>query len=114
MRWVSTVGVVAILGTALFAAEEKTRAFKFKKDDLGKVPAGWTAAKTGTGEGSVWKLVADDTAPSKTGLVLAQTAESPNNVFNLCVADDTKYKDVELSVSFKAVAGDEDQGGGFV
>ncbi len=114
MRWVSTVGVVAILSTALFAAEEKTRAFKFKKDDLGKVPTGWKAAKTGTGEGSVWKVVADDTAPSKTGLVLAQTAESPNGLFNICVADDTKYKDVEISVAFKAIKGKLDQGGGLV
>ena len=114
MKWVSTVSVVAILGTALIAGEEKTRAFKFKKDDLGKVPAGWKADKTGTGEGSVWKLVADDTAPSKTGLVLAQTAESPNGLFNICVAEDTKYKNVAISVAFKAIKGKLDQGGGIV
>src|SRR5437667_322797 len=114
MRWLSTVGVVAVLGTALFAAEEKTRAFKFKKDDVGKVPAGWKAEKTGTGEGSVWKVVADDTAPSKTGLVLAQTAESPGPLFNLCVLDHSKARDVEIRVAFKAVRGKLDQGGGIV
>src|SRR4029077_8517793 len=70
--------------------------------------------KTGEGEGSVWKVVEDDTAPSKSGYVLAQTAESPNAVFNVCVAEDTKYKDVELTVSFKPIAGKNDQGGGFV
>jgi hypothetical protein len=58
--------------------------------------------------------VADETAPSRSGYVLAQTAKSPGGVFNICVAEDTRYKDVELSVSFKAVAGDSDQGGGFV
>jgi hypothetical protein len=46
--------------------------------------------------------------------VLAQTAESPNNLFNICVAEDTNYRDVELSVSFKPIAGKNDQGGGFV
>lgn len=114
MRWLHTVGVVAILGTVLCAAEEKTRVFKFKKDDVGKVPTGWKAEKTGTGEGSIWKVTTDDTAPSKTGLVLAQTAESPNGLFNICVADDTKYKDVEISVAFKANKGKLDQGGGLV
>ena len=67
-----------------------------------------------TGEGSVWKVVADETAPSKSGFALAQTAASPGSVFNLCVLPDGKYKDVELTVAFKAVKGDADQGGGFV
>src|SRR5262249_13201271 len=60
------------------------------------------------------KVVADDTAPSKSGFVLAQTAESPSAVFNLCVADDTRYKDVEVSIAFKAIQGKNDQGGGIV
>ena len=114
MRWTTLVALIAVAGTALWAAEGKERAFKFSKDDLGKVPTGWKAEKTGKGEGSAWKLVADDTAPSKSGLALAQTAKSPGGVFNICVAEDTKYQDVELYVSFKAVAGDSDQGGGFV
>jgi hypothetical protein len=109
--------VVALgaLAIAVARAEEsKERAFKFNKDDVGKVPAGWKAEQTGKGEASVWKVVADETAPSKSGYVLAQTAKGPNAVFNLCVVQDSKYKDVELSVAFKAVAGELDQGGGFV
>jgi hypothetical protein len=88
--------------------------FAFSKSDLGKVPSGWKVEQTGKGEGSVWKVVEDDTAPSKTGYVLAQTAKSPGAVFNICVAEETRYKDFSLSVSFKAVAGEKDQGGGFV
>src|SRR5947208_16372987 len=113
MRRTTVVALVALAGTALWAGEGKERAFKFDKDDVGKVPAGWKAEKTGKGEGSVWKVVEDASAPSKTGVVLAQTAESPGGVFNICVAEDSNYKDVELSVSFKAVAGKKDQGGGF-
>jgi hypothetical protein len=108
------VAVLALSGTALWAAAENERTIRFAKDDLGKVPKGWKAEKTGKGEGSVWKVVEDDTAPSKTGYALAQTAESPGNVFNVCVVQDSKYKDVDLSVAFKAVAGQRDQGGGFV
>ena len=113
MRWTTVVALVALASAAAWAAEGKERAFKFSKDDVGKVPTGWKAEKTGKGEGSVWKVVADETAPSKSGYVLAQTAKSPGGVFNICVAEDTKYKDVDLSVSFKAVAGERDQGGGF-
>lgn len=114
MRWTSVVVLVTLLGVAVWSDEGKERVFKFSKDDLSKVPLGWKAEKTGKGEGSVWKVVADDAAPSKNGYVLAQTAESPNVIFNICVAEDTSYKDVELSVSFKAIAGKNDQGGGFV
>jgi hypothetical protein len=98
----------------LSAADEKTGTVRFNKSDVGKVPAGWTVAKTGSGEGSVCKVIEDEGAPSKSGCVLAQVAESLNNVFNLCVKDDGTYKDVELMVDFKARAGKSDQGGGFV
>ncbi len=114
MRWLILMVAVLLLGTVLMAAEGKGRSIKFSKDDAGKVPTGWKADKTGTGEGSIWKVIADDTAPSKTGYVLAQTAESPGAMFNLCVADDTSFKDLEASVAFKAVAGKKDQGGGLV
>jgi hypothetical protein len=114
MRWTTVVALAALAGAAGWADEGKVRAFRFGKGDAGKLPAGWKAEKTGKGEGSVWKVVADRTAPSRSGYVLAQTARSPNAVFNLCVAQDTSYKDVELTVSFKAVAGKNDQGGGFV
>jgi hypothetical protein len=114
MRRAFVVSLVALVGAALWADAGKDRTFKFSKDDVGKVPTGWKAEKTGKGEGSVWKVVVDETAPSKSGYVLAQTAKSPGGVFNICVAEDTNYKDVELSVSFKAVAGERDQGGGFV
>jgi hypothetical protein len=114
MRWATAFVLIGLAGATLCAEEGKVRAFKFSKDDVGKVPTGWKAEKTGKGEGSIWKIVADDTAPSGSGYVLAQTAQSPNALFNICVAQDTNYRDVELSVAFKAVAGENDQGGGFV
>jgi Domain of Unknown Function (DUF1080) len=115
LRWI----VVAVLGQCCLTAlagspEKKPREFRFAKDDLGKVPAGWKAEQTGKGEGSVWKVIADPTAPSRSGFALAQTAASPRSMFNLCIAQDTTYLNVELSVAFKAIKGDEDQGGGLV
>jgi hypothetical protein len=110
-RW--SLAVVALLATTLLAADEKAPALKLSKDDVGKVPAGWKAAQTGKGK-SVWKVVADDTAPSKTGFVLAQTTDDPDALFNLCVAQEGSFKDLEASVTFKAMAGKKDQGGGLV
>lgn len=114
--------IKALLGTALVvmwapllqAGEGKIQRFQFSKDEVGKAPKGWLVTQTHKGKGSIWKIVKDDTAPSKTGLVLAQTAASPSKVFNLCVAKNTKYRDVEVSVAFKAMRGEKDQGGGIV
>jgi hypothetical protein len=114
MRWLSLVVAVALIGPAGAAAEDKARALRFDKDDVGKAPTGWTVDRTGKGEGSVWVVVADKTAPSGTGRALAQTAEGPGPLFNLCVVNDSNVKDVEVSVAFKAVRGKRDQGGGIV
>ena len=115
MHWIDVLAAAALAGAALAGAEGDAPRFRFGKDDVGKVPAGWKADKTGKGEGSVWKVVADDTAPSKGGYALAQTAEGPNALFNLCVAEEgPSLKDVEIAVAFKAVRGKHDQGGGLV
>ncbi len=105
--------VIAFLLLTGFAAAADPKPFQqdFEDAKVGDVPKGWTVAKTGTGEGSVWKAVEDMTAP-KGAKVLAQVGESPNALFNLCVANDTSFVDVELSVAFKAVKGEDDQGGG--
>lgn len=79
---------------------------------VGELPKGWVAAKTGEGPGSVWRVVEDATAP-KGAKVLAQTSDKgPDGLFNLCVAENASYKDIELTVAFKAIAGKVDRGGG--
>jgi hypothetical protein len=106
--------LLLVASAAVGATADEPKAVTFGKADLGKVPAGWKAAQTGKGEGSIWKVVEDKTAPSKSGFALAQTAESPGAVFNLCVSEGTSFKDVEVSVAFKANAGKKDRGGGVV
>ena len=78
---------------------------------VGELPKGWAAAKTGEGPGSVWKVVMDTDGKR----VLAQTSDQgPNRFFNLCVAENTRFTDIDLTVAFKAMAGKLDQGGGLV
>ncbi|MCI0639960.1 MAG: DUF1080 domain-containing protein [Gemmataceae bacterium] len=93
-------------------SSDKSASWDFKDASVGKLPGGWTAAQTGKGEGSFWQIVAAKDAPGGAGKALAQSAKSPAAMFNLCVADKTRFKDVDLTVSYKAMAGEIDQGGG--
>ena len=80
--------LAAAAASAAYAAEP----FRLSLENvpIGELPPGWTAAKTGEGPGSVWKVVEDATAPAG-GKALAQTsAEGPKKLFNLCVADKTQ------------------------
>ena len=45
----------AVLLLLVFAAGDKPREITFAKGDVDKLPAGWTTAKTGEGEGSIGK-----------------------------------------------------------
>lgn len=96
------------------AIQGETRTFSFAPADEGNVPSGWNVEQTGKGEGSAWQVLADGSSASDTGYVLAQTAKSPRSMFNLCVVEDSLYRDVQLTVAFKAVEGEVDQGGGLV
>jgi hypothetical protein len=107
--------VVIALGAFLLGADapaEDSKSLSFKDAELGELPKGWTAAKTGKGEGSVWKVVVDEDSPDGGRAIAQVSADGPRPLFNLCVADRPKLADVDLTLSFKAVAGKIDQGGG--
>ncbi|MEI7687138.1 MAG: hypothetical protein WCL32_19135 [Planctomycetota bacterium] len=111
----TSIGLGIAFGMACcgIGVAQEIKSFSFKGTDQGKVPGGWKAGQTGMGTGSVWKVVADSTVPSKSGFALAQTAEGAN-IFNLCVAEDSKFNNGDISVAFKAIKGVSDQGGGLV
>lgn len=106
--------VAFVLTAVLLLAADEPQGVNWTFEDakVGQLPEGWSEAKTGEGPGSVWKVVTDKTAP-KGPNVLAQTcSDGPNSLFNLCVLDEVTHADVDITVSFKAVAGEIDQGGG--
>ena len=86
--------------------------WNFEDAAVGKLPQGWSTAKTGTGPGSVWKVIEDKTAPKGPKVLAQVSSEGPKPLFNLCVADKTSFKDLDLSVSVQGVKGKIDQGGG--
>jgi hypothetical protein len=98
----------AVLG---FAFAEGTK-WTFEDQTADRPPAEWTVAKTGEGPGSVWRIVEDPTAPDGAKVLAQTSSEGPRPLFNLCVADEKKLVDLDLTVSLKAVEGEIDQGGG--
>ncbi len=90
------------------------RAWNFDHDASGGSPSGFTAVLTGHGAIGHWEVRSDPTAPSPPN-VLAQTSQDKTDYrFPLAIAEGTSYKDLALSVKFKAVSGAVDQGAGLV
>jgi hypothetical protein len=101
--WSLWAVVVLLAAGAAFAEEGSKRIWTFEDDAPGATPKGFIA---GAGE---WKVVETDE-----GKALAQSARNEDPVFNVALADDTRVKDLDLSVRIKAVAGELDQGGGLI
>lgn len=103
--------VIAISGillmTTILAAEIGKMVWNFDADKINN------PASDFSNEAGEWKVVSDTAAPSIPN-VLAQQAKSPGSIFNLTLIKDTHYKDVDISVKMKAIAGEVDQGGGAV
>jgi len=106
MRSILAIIAVVLLATGLAAQEEK-KSWSFDADNAGTIANGFI---NNVGE---WKVVADLTAPSSPN-VLGQLAKNSGSTFNITLVSDTNYKDLEISVKMKAIAGKEDQGGGLV
>jgi hypothetical protein len=103
MRVLSVMVGVLLMGFAAQARDAAKKTWTFENDSPGAVPKGFSPA---VGE---WVVVTTDE-----GKVLAQSARNANPVFNIVLVDDTKARDVDVSVKVKALAGEFDQGGGLV
>lgn len=95
-------------------AQSGQRTWNFDKDAPGKAPEGFTSALTGRGTIGQWVVTQETTAPSAPN-VLAQTSQDKTDYrFPLAIAEETSYKDLVLSVKFKAISGTVDQGAGLI
>jgi hypothetical protein len=103
--------IFTVLGLLLLvsglAAKDIEQIWTFDKEKTDILPQGFTNEK------GDWKIIADPSAPSKPN-ALAQSAKNSGSTFNLIFCQGVNFKNVELSVMMKAVAGQEDQGGGLV
>jgi hypothetical protein len=104
LAWVALVSGCSLVTTA---EDEKEKSWNFETDRAGAPPAGFEVA---VGD---WKIQKDPTAPSKDNVV-AQHAKNSRPTFNVLLARHTSYRDVDMAVKMRAIAGEIDQGGGVV
>jgi hypothetical protein len=88
--------------------------YKFDSDQAGQMPAKFHSARTGQGSESTWAVMSDPSAPSKPNVVAQTSTDKTDYRFPLLIADDGSFRDLDISVKFKAVAGSVDQAGGLV
>ena len=88
--------------------------YNFDSDPVGQLPANFHSARTGQGSESKWAVMADPTAPSKPNVVAQTSTDTTDYRFPLLIADEASFRDLEISVKFKAVSGRVDQAGGLV
>jgi hypothetical protein len=101
--------VVVVPMVAQTAASPRSGEFQtkktwdFEKDDPGKIAKGFS------NEVGQWEVAKDGVKQ-----VLYQSAKNEDATFNVALVEGTSYKDLDLSVKLRAVAGEIDRGGGVV
>ena len=97
--------------------------WNFDKVPFGKLPAGWKVDATNQkGSLPIWKVTKDTTAPSgKRVLTMTNPSHTSGSIFNIFSStfniiwtDTPSFLNGEIDVRFKALKGDEDQGGGVI
>jgi len=87
--------------------------WSFDKNWVGSVPKGWKPAETaGRGTPAKWQVVYNKDAASGSKVVAITANENHGQTFNLLIAQNTSYRSLNIRVMLKALAGEEDQGGG--
>lgn len=85
----------------------------FDGDFPDRVPPGWSVRQTNPTESlATWAVVADKSAPSRPNVMALTETRNYDARFNLAIAEDSSFQDLDLTVRVKAVTGEEDQGGG--
>ncbi len=91
-----------------------TLSYNFDQETAGAMPAKFHAARTGQGSEGKWAVTTDPTAPSKPNVVAQTSTDKTDYRFPLLISDEGTFKDLELTVKFKAVAGEVDRAAGLV
>lgn len=87
--------------------------WSFDEHEPGAAPERWTIAQTNPSEQlAEWRVLADDSAPSDGRVLACARTANRGHTFNLALAEDGSFGDLLLTVSVKALSGEEDQGGG--
>ncbi len=88
--------------------QKRDTVISFQNETETTVPKGFKVGNTCSKEAK-WNIIND--AGNK---VVAQQAKNESDCFNILALDNLLYKNFTLTVKIKAIAGEEDQGGGLV
>lgn len=88
--------------------------YNFDGDPVDKLPARFYTALTGQGATGLWVVKADPSAPSQPNVLAQLSTDKTDYRFPLAIADEGSFKDLALSVKFKAVSGNVDRAAGMV
>jgi hypothetical protein len=82
--------------------------FQFDNSSQEELNFNWSVALTGHGKMCLWEIKNESS-----NKILAQTSEETNDYrFNIITNNNLYYKDLQIDLRFKGVAGNNDQGGG--
>jgi hypothetical protein len=125
----SSIARLALLIIALCITSAQTQAFQQEKsntqeatdtswnyDGSTELPTGWKVEGTNQrGPLATWQIVSDKTAPSgENTLTLVAPNHDSGGTFNLFWTGDVQFLNGTIEVNFKALKGEEDQGGGVI
>jgi len=110
----ATAAAVAAEKAAPQQTSGKQFEYNFDNDAGGQLPTKFHSAKTGGGATEQWVVTADPTTSSKPNVVAQTSTDQTDYRFPLLIADEGSFKDLDVSVKFKAVSGSVDRAGGLV
>lgn len=88
--------------------------YNFDRDIAGQMPAKFRGDLTGQGPTGEWVVKAEPTAPSKPNVLAQVSTDNTDYRFPLAILDEGSFRDLDLSVKFKAVSGKVDKAGGLL
>ena len=92
----------------------KAATYNFDQAAPGSLPPNFISARTGGGQIGTWTVMSDDTTLSKPNVLAQTSTDGTDYRFPMAILNDGVFKDLELSVKFKPVAGSVDEAGGLV
>jgi len=105
------MAIMAALAAATPAQAEGPISVPFTEPQVGALPQGFTAERTGSGAPADWKIIQDDAVAG--GRVLAQASSDRTDYrFPLAIYQPVSAANLEVSVRFKAIAGSVDRAAG--
>jgi hypothetical protein len=103
----------AVETAAETVAGPPVKLWDFEKDKVGRAPKRWSITETNpTASLATWEVMTDVTSRPGANVLALTDSDNYDGTFNLAIAKKSSFRDLDLTVRVKAVAGAEDQGGG--